>query len=104
MTQSQQSYEQLLAKVEEIMAGEARRSKKYSQEDAAKEVRFLRAWSQGRPIVRHDEKQTFWLCGKFITKLDFGLVEMIVKCHPDCQLFGNAKQGGAVLVVPKPKV
>lgn len=82
-------------------AEEAKRSKGYKPADAVSEVAFLQGWAKGKPIVRQGSEGTFWACGKWMHKLDFGLVELIVKNHPECTLRGDPKQRGATLIVPK---
>lgn len=96
------AYQALLAKMAaENNAEEAKRSKGYKPADAAREVEFLRGWAKGKPIVRQGSEGTFWAAGKWMHKLDYGMVELIVKHHPECTLRGDAKQRGATLIVPK---
>jgi len=58
---------------------EAERSKaEYKAEKVASEAAFLKKWSKGKPIIRQTDDSTFWAAGKWMTKLDWGMVDAIV--------------------------
>ena len=56
-------------------------AKKPCNEERAKaEAAYLKKWARKRPIIKvGGEESTFWKCGKFMTKIEPGVVTGMVK-------------------------
>ena len=72
----------------------------YTKEQAEAEAKFLCKWSKGKPIRRQTSDSSFWAAGKYMTKLAWPQVESLVKFGL-ATLNGDAKQGGATLIINK---
>lgn len=57
---------------------------------------FLKRWSKKKPIIRQDSDSTYWAAGKWMTKLDYGMVQAIADAKL-ATLTGDPKLKGARL-------